>query len=165
MSEETTAPIAKAAKRAAKRTSKNATPEPKTPEAELPAGKPNPDSATKRPKRRRGKKGKSSGEFPAKEETPETRADATPPPSSGPPPEEKPPANSQLTRPPQQPRQPQSPRSPSHDPADLSNKAWKIYLAEVSEEGIALINDQDAREIARRCFRLAELFLDEHARH
>jgi len=42
--------------------------------------------------------------------------------------------------------------------------AWKIYLAEVSEEGIALINDSDAREIARRCFRLAAIFLDEQAR-
>jgi hypothetical protein len=42
--------------------------------------------------------------------------------------------------------------------------AWQIYLAEVSEEGVALIGDQDAKELARRCFRLAEVFLEECAR-
>jgi hypothetical protein len=42
--------------------------------------------------------------------------------------------------------------------------AWQIYLAEVSEEGVALIGDQDAKELARRCFRLAEVFLQESAR-
>ena len=42
--------------------------------------------------------------------------------------------------------------------------AWQIYLAEVSEEGVALIGDQDAKELARRCFRLAEVFLEESAR-
>ena len=42
--------------------------------------------------------------------------------------------------------------------------AWKIYLAEVSEEGVALIGDQDARELSRRCFRLAEIFTEEKNR-
>ena len=46
----------------------------------------------------------------------------------------------------------------------LAKFAWKIYLAEVSEEGVALVGDGDARELARRCFRLAELFLEEQGR-
>ncbi|MGJ8644467.1 MAG: hypothetical protein ACSHX9_13745 [Luteolibacter sp.] len=50
------------------------------------------------------------------------------------------------------------------DPEQVAKKAWKIYLAEVSEEGVALIADNDARELARRCFRLAELFLEEEQR-
>ena len=50
------------------------------------------------------------------------------------------------------------------DPEILAKKAWKIYLSEVSEEGIALINDHDAKELSRRCFRLAEIFMDEQNR-
>jgi hypothetical protein len=50
------------------------------------------------------------------------------------------------------------------DPDLVAKKAWKIYLAEVSEEGVALIGDNDAKELARRCFRLAEIFLDETVR-
>ncbi|MCU0780268.1 MAG: hypothetical protein MUF04_04095 [Akkermansiaceae bacterium] len=50
------------------------------------------------------------------------------------------------------------------DPDLLAKFAWKIYLAEVSEEGIALINDREAREVARRCFKLAEIFLEEQGR-
>jgi len=46
----------------------------------------------------------------------------------------------------------------------LAKFAWKIYLAEISEEGVALIGDHDARELSRRCFRLAEIFLDEQSR-
>jgi len=57
-------------------------------------------------------------------------------------------------RPPQPPR-----RKP--DPEKVARNAWKIYLAEVSEEGVALIGDNDARELARRCFRLSEIFLEE----
>ncbi|MGA0853652.1 MAG: hypothetical protein ACO3RK_02425 [Luteolibacter sp.] len=51
------------------------------------------------------------------------------------------------------------------DPEQLEKFAWKIYLAEVSEEGVALVGDHDARELSRRCFRLAEIFLEEQARH
>ena len=58
---------------------------------------------------------------------------------------------------------PRAPR-PQHDPDHLAKNAWKIYLAEVSEEGVALVGDNDARELARRCFRLAEIFMDEQAR-
>lgn len=60
-------------------------------------------------------------------------------------------------------RPPQPPRT-RVDPELLAKRAWKIYLAEVSEDGVALIGDQDARELARRCFRLAEIFLDEQSR-
>ncbi len=42
---------------------------------------------------------------------------------------------------------------------DLCKKAWEVYLAEVSEEGVELFPDNDARELARRSFRLAEIFL------
>jgi len=49
-------------------------------------------------------------------------------------------------------------------PEQISKRAWKIYLAEVGEEGVALINDTDARELSRRCFRLAEIFMEEEAR-
>lgn len=50
------------------------------------------------------------------------------------------------------------------DPEAVTKKAWKIFLAEVSEEGVALISDNDARELSRRCFRLAEIFLEERKR-
>ena len=50
------------------------------------------------------------------------------------------------------------------DPELLAKFAWKIFLAEVSEEGSALINDREAREVARRCFKLAEIFLEEQGR-
>ncbi len=50
------------------------------------------------------------------------------------------------------------------EPEVLATRAWKIYLSEVSEEGVALIGDTDAKELARRCFRLAELFIEEQMR-
>lgn len=62
------------------------------------------------------------------------------------------------------------PVHPSHtqrakiDPEVLATRAWKIYLSEVSEEGVALIGDNDAKELSRRCFRLAEIFIEEQAR-
>ena len=62
------------------------------------------------------------------------------------------------------PARPNPPHRPKHDPAQLAKFAWKIYLAEVSEEGVALIHDNDAKELARRCFRLAEIFMDEISR-
>lgn len=46
----------------------------------------------------------------------------------------------------------------------VAKLALKIYLAEVSEEGVALIGDNDAKELSRRCFRLSEIFLEEQAR-
>jgi hypothetical protein len=53
---------------------------------------------------------------------------------------------------------------PKLDADEVAKKAWKIFQSEVGEEGLALIDDHDAREISRRCFRLAEIFLDEAAR-
>ena len=50
------------------------------------------------------------------------------------------------------------------DPKDVSKKAWKIFLAEVAEDGLGLITDKDAKEMAKRSFRVAELFLEEDAR-
>jgi len=60
-------------------------------------------------------------------------------------------------------RKPQ-PRA-KHNSEALAKKAWKIYLAEISEEGVALVADQDAQELSKRCFRLAEIFLDEQSKH
>lgn len=62
-----------------------------------------------------------------------------------------------------QPQRPQQSRV-KLDPELLAKFAWKIYLAEVSEEGVALVSDSDAKELTRRCFRLAEIFLEEQAR-
>jgi len=50
------------------------------------------------------------------------------------------------------------------DPEKVAKLALKIYLAEVSEEGVALIGDNDAKELSRRCFRLAEIFIEEESR-
>ncbi len=63
-------------------------------------------------------------------------------------------------------QQPQhaSPSRPRLDPELLAKFAWKIYLSEVSEEGVALIGDNDAKELSRRCFRLAEIFMEEQSR-
>lgn len=61
----------------------------------------------------------------------------------------------------------QQPRPPSRiqlDSEAVTKKAWKIFLSEVSEEGLALVSDQDAKEIGRRSFRLAEIFLEEAAK-
>lgn len=59
---------------------------------------------------------------------------------------------------------PQPPQRPKIDPELLTKMAWKIYLAEVSEEGVALIGDNDAKDLSRRCFRLAEIFIEEQSR-
>jgi hypothetical protein len=66
-------------------------------------------------------------------------------------------------QPPQQ-QQQQQPQRPSLDADEVAKHAWKIYLSEVSEEGLALIGDNDARDLTRRSFRLAEIFLEEKAR-
>lgn len=61
-------------------------------------------------------------------------------------------------------QQPHQPQRPKVDPELLTKMAWKIYLAEVSEEGVALIGDNDAKDLSRRCFRLAEIFIEEQSR-
>jgi len=72
----------------------------------------------------------------------------------------------QPAAPPQQKPQPpqHQPQRPKVDPELLTKMAWKIYLAEVSEEGVALIGDNDAKDLSRRCFRLAEIFVEEQMR-
>jgi hypothetical protein len=62
------------------------------------------------------------------------------------------------------PRQPAQPSRRKPDSEGVAKLAWKIFLAEVSEEGVALIGDNDAKELSRRCFRLAEIFMEEQAR-
>lgn len=42
---------------------------------------------------------------------------------------------------------------------DLIRRAWKIYLGEVTEEGLALMDDSTAEETAKKAFRIAEIFL------
>lgn len=54
---------------------------------------------------------------------------------------------------------------PRVDAEELKRRAWKIYLGEVTEEGLALMDDRTAAEAARRAFRVAELFLIEAAHH
>jgi len=73
------------------------------------------------------------------------------------------PAQPQQAPRPAQPQPQQAPRVPL-DLEEVSKKAWKIFLSEVSEEGLALIGDNDARDLTRRSFRLAEIFLEEKAR-
>lgn len=55
--------------------------------------------------------------------------------------------------------------TPRVDAAELTRRAWKIFLGEVTEEGLALMDDRTAQEASRRAFRVAELFLLEAARH
>ncbi len=63
-----------------------------------------------------------------------------------------------------QPQQQNQP-APKVDPDELYRRAWKIFLGEVTEEGLALMDDRTAAEASRRAFRVAELFLLEAARH
>jgi hypothetical protein len=50
------------------------------------------------------------------------------------------------------------------DPEELSKRAWKIYQADVAEEGITLIDNSTGRQLALRSFELARVFLEEQAR-
>lgn len=63
----------------------------------------------------------------------------------------------------QQPQQQQN--TPQVDSQELVRRAWKIFLGEVTEEGLALMDDRTAAEASRRAFRVAEIFLIEAARH
>jgi hypothetical protein len=129
-------------------------------------GNPAQSEGAKRKRRRRKGKGKGdaphnagapgheSPAAPADDETSEQQATPqSPRPPAGPPP----------FKAPQPPYQQQPPRA-KIDPELLTKMAWKIYLAEVSEEGVALIGDNDAKDLSRRCFRLAEIFIEEQTR-
>lgn len=74
----------------------------------------------------------------------------------------RPPVSQPPLKGPQAPQQ--QPQRVKIDPELLTKMAWKIYLAEVSEEGVALIGDADAKDLSRRCFRLAEIFIEEQSR-
>ena len=50
------------------------------------------------------------------------------------------------------------------DSMDLSEKAWKIFESEVTEEGLALLDDNGLRDYARSSFNAARLFLEEKER-
>ncbi|MBT7959121.1 MAG: hypothetical protein HN759_07280 [Akkermansiaceae bacterium] len=45
----------------------------------------------------------------------------------------------------------------------IAKRAWKIFVGEVTEEGLALITDKDARELSRRSLRVAEIYSREEA--
>ncbi len=51
--------------------------------------------------------------------------------------------------------------NPAVDPDELVAHAWEIFKGEVTEEGLALMDDDTATETVRRAFRLAEIFLVE----
>jgi hypothetical protein len=127
------------------------------PEHEAESGGGSPSQTTESAKRkRRRRKGKGQGNGPQNAGEPlseEARSVAVPEPKSA--------------EPGQEPRprpQAQQPPRPKIDPELLTKMAWKIYLAEVSEEGVALIGDNDAKDLSRRCFRLAEIFIEEQTR-
>ena len=111
-------------------------------------------SGQENPKRkRRRKKGKGGGQSPANAAADHESADASQDPTSAP-------VTQTAQAPASQNKQPRV----KIDSEQLAKFAWKIYLAEVSEEGVALVGDGDARELSRRCFRLAEIFLEEQGR-
>ena len=58
----------------------------------------------------------------------------------------------------------QKPRTPI-DEEQLKKKAWKIYLSEVTEEGLALLDDNGLRTFARGSFQAARVFLEEEQKH
>jgi len=132
-------------------------------------GQPAMTESAKRKRRRRKGKGKGDGSqnaapqhsenLPAPESA-STDESANPEAGSAPHPPATPKPHPQQQQ--QHPQQ-QSPR-PKIDPELLTKMAWKIYLAEVSEEGVALIGDNDAKDLSRRCFRLAEIFVEEQMR-
>ncbi len=53
---------------------------------------------------------------------------------------------------------------PSVSEDHLRKKAWKIYESEVTEEGLALLDDSGLRDYARASFNAARIFLEEEGR-
>jgi len=115
----------------------------------------------KRRRKKKGGQGGGPGTFNSGSQAPAPYSEA--PPTSGRQPQA--PAAAQEGQAEAAPRPPaqQAPRIPV-DADELAKKAWRIFLGEVGEEGLALIGDQEARELSRRSFRLAELFLEEQSR-
>ena len=50
------------------------------------------------------------------------------------------------------------------DGKDMAKKAWKIFESEVTEEGLALLDDNGLRDYARSSFNAARIFLEEESR-
>jgi len=48
------------------------------------------------------------------------------------------------------------------NPEKLSKKAWKIFVSEVTEEGLALLDDRALRDYARSSLNAARIFLEEN---
>lgn len=123
-------------------------PEPDAPSSGASASPENPKRKRRRKKGKGGNKPE-NGQAPVDSESaPETQEPAAP--------------QAQAPRP--QPQNQNQPPRTKLDPELLAKFAWKIYLSEVSEEGVALVGDNDAKELSRRCFRLAEIFLEEQSR-
>jgi hypothetical protein len=121
-----------------------------------------PKTDQKRSRRRRGKgkSGQKDFESSIEQESPLAEQTISLAPEAPQPRPEKREQPEPRDKPPENRPQPQKPRR-KLDPGKVAKNAWKIFLAEVSEEGVALIGDNDARELARRCFRLSEIFLEE----
>ena len=56
------------------------------------------------------------------------------------------------------------PKQEPVDPKKLACKAWKLYQADIAEEGIALVDDKAGRHLALRSFDLARIFLEEKSK-
>lgn len=52
----------------------------------------------------------------------------------------------------------------SVDGKEMAKKAWKIFESEVTEEGLALLDDNGLRDYARSSFNAARIFLEEEGR-
>lgn len=50
-------------------------------------------------------------------------------------------------------------RLPPVDPEELQSKAWELYRADVNEESTAMFNEEEAVDLVRRSFILADIFL------
>lgn len=55
-------------------------------------------------------------------------------------------------------RTPRESKSPL-DADEWQNKAWKLFLSDISEEGTAMFDDQEAKKLAKRSFDLAAIYL------
>ena len=50
------------------------------------------------------------------------------------------------------------------DTKEMAKKAWKIFESEVTEEGLALLDESGLRDYARNSFNAARIFLEEEGR-
>ncbi len=50
-------------------------------------------------------------------------------------------------------------RQPPVDRGELESKAWELYSADINEEGTSMFNEEEAEDLVRRSFILADIFL------